>query len=530
MSLFDANGASHALRRGRSVLLVITALAAVACVGCGGAQRSSPSQSDGQLLWGKPSEVDTLDPTIAGNATNWELLNLSYERLVTLNSDLKVVPQLAKSWEPTSPTTYVFTLRRGVKFSNGRELTATDVAGTLKRLMDPDTGSTWASQLDMKTVTANGADKVTVVLKSPRTSFVPALAASYAAILPMKELKDGTFDPKKQILGTGPYKEVAHSQGQSWTFDANPYYWRQGLPRARKVTVRIMPDDAARAAALRNGTIDVTTFENPDSIQLLRGQRQIKTVVQRTTDYYRLDVNAKSSLFKDDRLRQALALAVDRAKIAHVALGGVGEPTAAVPTPFGHVCDPSKVPLGVPDQRRAQDLVRAAGATGRTVDIIAPTIVPMAAPIAQVIQQNLKAVGLKAAITPAEVGEVMDRVYSGKKADFDIVVSWFAGFGDPSMVLNYWNPTLGGFGALWVKPDAALIHDIGESQTTAPGAARDKALVEACMRIAQDANIIPVVSKNAVVAYRADKISGHAVPLEGYGVPLRNLAELAEAR
>jgi peptide/nickel transport system substrate-binding protein len=411
-----------------------------------------------------------------------------------------------------------------VKFSNGRELTADDVVETLNRLMDPKVAP-WSAQLGMRNVVSRGPGQVTVTLTSPRTSFLAALAASYASILPMKEVAAGSFNPKKELLGTGPFKVAAHSPSESWTFERNPYYWRSGLPKVDKLIVRIMPDDAARTAALRNGTIDVTTFGNPDAIRLLKGQTNVKTVVQQTTDYYRIDVNAKSSLFTDDRLRQALALSIDRQKISNVALGGVGRPTAAAPVSFSGACDPNQVAFSRPDPQQARQLVAAAGATGKTVEIIAPAAVAMAAPIAQIIQQNLEAAGLKARIATLEIGDVMKRVYSGEAADFDLVISWFAGFGDPAMVFNYWNPTLGGFGKLWVKPDADLVRLVNKSSSTAPGAERTGLLRATCERIARHANIIPLVTKDAIVAYRPDKISANILPVDGYAVPLRNIAE-----
>src|SRR5262249_41773914 len=156
-------------------------------------------------------------------------------------------------------------------------------------------------------------------------------------------------------------------QNESWTFARNPYYWRAGLPKADKVLVRIMPDEAARTAGLRDGSIDVTTFDSPDSVRLLRGQAAVKTVVQRTTDYYRLDVNARSSIFSDDRLRQALSLSIDRTKIGNTALAGVGRPTAAASVSFPGACDPAAVPYGTPNVQQARALVQAAGATGKEV-------------------------------------------------------------------------------------------------------------------------------------------------------------------
>jgi peptide/nickel transport system substrate-binding protein len=295
------------------------------------------------------------------------------------------------------------------------------------------------------------------------------------------------------------------------------------------VTIRIMPDDAARAAALRNGSVDVTTFQSPDSTRLLKGQAGVRTVVQSTTDYYRLDVNAISSIFRDERLRQALALSIDRNRIRDVALAGVGRPTAAVSAAFGGVCDPAAMQFATPDVQRARQLVQAAGAVGKPVEIVSLPIIPMGSPIAQVLQQNLQAAGFKVTIKPLEIGQAIKQIYSGK-SKFDMAVSWFAGYGDPAMVLPWWDPAVTSFAKGYTKPDPDLQKLIESGLSTAPGPARTKVLGEACNRIANNVNVVPLVSKDAIVAYRSDKISAVIPPVEGYAVPLRHLAEFAVKR
>ncbi len=515
--------------RMRSIGIAAVMVACVACSGQTGPTGSAggTAQGGGELVWGKSAEADVLDPTIAGTAISWEILHLSYENLVGLDDDLKLVPELAESWRQVSPTTYVFQLRKGAAFSNGRELTAEDVAGSLMRLMDPKLSSSWAGQAGIRRAVASGPGQVTVTLSAPNSSFVPTLAGMQASILPMKELRAGTFDPKKDLLGTGPFMVQAHSQGESWTFVRNPHYWREGRPKVDKVTVRIMPDEAARTAALRDGSVDVTTFETPDSIRLLDGQANVTTVVQDTTDYYRLDVNAKASLFRDARLRQALALSVDRDKIRTVALAGVGTATAAVPPAYEGVCDPAAVPFGRPEAERARRLVQAAGATGKTVDIIAPTIVPMASSIAQVIQQNLQQTGLKVRISTLDIGELYKRAYNGTSADFDIIVSFFAGYVDPAMTPARYRPEIAGFNKGWVQPDAQLDALSTKSLATNPGQARTQTLRAICTRIAQNANIVPLVTKQPIVAYRSDQVAASVRRLEGYALPLRNLADFS---
>jgi peptide/nickel transport system substrate-binding protein len=513
-------------RLSRTIRAALAATVLVGCAACSGSSGGSHAGGTGQkLVWGKPAEADVLDPAVAGNAASWELLRLSYEGLVGLDDKLRVVPEIAKSWRQTSPTTYVFTLRKGVRFSNGRELTTDDVVGSIRRLTDPKKKAIWSGQLGIRAITATGDRTVRITLNKPKTPFVAALAGTPAAILPMKELRSGKFDPRRELLGTGPYQVVSHTQGESWRFKGNPHYWRPGVPKAPELTVRIMPEDAARAAALRDRSVDVTTFEAPDSIGLLKNEAGVKTRKQTTTDYYRLDVNAKSSPFRDSRLREALALSIDRDKIKDVALGGIGKPSAAVPPAFKGVCDASSAPSGRPDPKRARQLVEKAGATGKTVTISTITQVPMSSPVAQVIQQSLQKTGLKVRIEPLDIGTAMKRVYSGTSADFDLTVSWSAGYADPAMDLAWYIPELVSFNKGFVKPDPHLNSVVERGLVTKPGDKRTAAFRQACDRIAHNANIIPLVTKDAIVSYRSDKAVPSLLSVEGYALPLRRLSE-----
>src|SRR3954447_19439213 len=108
------SSSSNGSRKRRRILLLVMALVVVTGAGCesGPAGHSASTTKSGeQLVWGKAAEADVIDPAVAGTAGSWELLQLTYETLVDLDSNLRVVPRLAKSWRQTSATTYVFALR-----------------------------------------------------------------------------------------------------------------------------------------------------------------------------------------------------------------------------------------------------------------------------------------------------------------------------------------------------------------------------------------------------------------------------------
>src|SRR5699024_8440424 len=146
------------------------------------------------------------------------------ETLVRIGPNFEIEPELATKWKTPNPTTYVFTLREGVKFSNGRPMTPADVVGSLNRLLVVK--ALWALQLDtVQDVVATGENEVTVNLKHPQTAFLATLANTPAAILPMKEIKSGALEPAKEMLGTGPFVVENHRQDVSWEFSRNKHYW-----------------------------------------------------------------------------------------------------------------------------------------------------------------------------------------------------------------------------------------------------------------------------------------------------------------
>ncbi len=515
-------GVTRRTRPAKALVLLLAVVPLAAAVACS----RTPVQSSAAdaLAVGLPTDVGGLDPQISSNGGTWRILNVNYETLVGLDDHLKPAPKLATAWKQTSPTTYVFDIRQGVKFSNGREMTVDDVVGSIKRLIAPKVASFWAGMLgQISDVSAVDKSHVRVVLAKPRTSFVSSLANIPAAIMPMKELNDHTLDPTKAVLGTGPYMVAGHSANESWTMVRNPHYW--GRPaKAKTLTFKIIPDSAAQIAALRSGSVQIATFDAPDTVRLLKGQSNITTVVQKTTDYYELFLNALSSIFRDDRLRQAVALAIDRNKILSVGMGGAGQATSVI-TPLGleGSCDPAGMPLSTPDLAKAKQLVAAAGAEGKSVSILASSSNGANKQIAQVLQASLQDIGLKAGIEIVDIGQLTKRVTTAHPR-FDLDINNFAGYNDPSLVTTWWNPRLAQFNKGFMKSDAELNTLIEQGFATPAGPARTAVLQQVCNRAAEGANMIPLVTKSNVIAYRSDMVAPTLAPIDGLAQPLINVA------
>ncbi|WP_197410825.1 ABC transporter substrate-binding protein [Devosia epidermidihirudinis] len=485
--------------------------------------------ADNAITWGKPSEILGYDPHVETNGVSWQFLFLTYETLVTTGQNLDVQPQLAASWTQDSPTSYTFTLREGAKFSNGRAVTADDVVGSIQRVIDPALASVWAAQLGpIKDVVALDAHTVRIDLAEPYAPLLAALANIQAAILPIAELKAGTFDPSKTLLGSGPYIVEAHNQDQSWTFAANPDYPEALRPKVPTLNVEIIPDDSARIAALRDGRVDIATFESPDVPALLAGIPNVETVVQATTNYYRLDVNAlgENSPFKDARLREALTLALDRDAIGDIALAGTSQADYPLPRAFPQSDACAALPSYVGDRatrlEKAKALVAEVGNGAPVkVQLIASPSVATFPLIAQVIQSSLADANIEVEILQLPAADWLERSFT--TGDFDFAVSWFTGYADPSLVLGWWNPDFAQWNKVFLPADADLSAQISLAKQTADGPERQALFTSICETIDAQAGIISLVGKPDIVGIRTDQINATIQPAEGYFQTLKNL-------
>ena len=499
----------------------------------------------GTITYAKPGEMISLDPHTSISGVDWRILYQIYEQLLKVNDDFSFGPGLATSWEQPTPTTYIFHLNKDSKFSNGRAVVASDVVGSLERVLNPETAAFWAVQLgEVKEIVADDDHTVRVELEVPHTPFLAAVSMVTTSVLPMKEFNEGTFDVKAELLGSGPFMVKEHLQDESWTLVPNPHYWREGYPIADEVEILIIPDDNSRLAALRDGRADIAIFENPDSQLLLNTLDNVTSVVQETTNYYRVDVNGLGSagsstdccdtVFMDKRVRQAMSLALDREEIAAVALAGAGAVDLPLPQvfPSSESCLAGSPSYTTPRPERleqARALLEEAGYDGSPVELIASPVFPAFPLIAQVMQKNLAEVGLQVEIKQLLQAEWYDAVFAGK-SEFDFAISYFAGYSDPGMVLAWWDPVASVWNTHFVESIPELNDLLAQTRLTPSGDAREAQFERICELIDDSANMLAIATKNDIVAYRHDQVSVEINRMEGNLDTLKFIEEFARLK
>jgi peptide/nickel transport system substrate-binding protein len=307
------------------------------------------------LRVGLSADVTTLDPHFIATQPNLTAQKHIFDTLVRIDEDGRPHPSLA-SWRTIDPLTWEFTLRKGVRFHDGSELTIEDVVFSLERPLGI-TGSPGGYATYVKPIVAKEVvDRYTLRLKTAAPYGGVAQDLSEVQIVSKRVAQNATgqdFDSGKAAVGTGPYKLVRFARGDRLELARHDAYWGGKRPW-EKVTLHIMPSDPVRTAALLSGTIDAIEHVPTADIARLRKDANLRLeqkVSWRTiflhVDQYRdqppgvTDRTGKplaANPFRDPRVRRAMSKAINRQAIAERVMEGLALPAANVVSPsvFGH--------------------------------------------------------------------------------------------------------------------------------------------------------------------------------------------------
>jgi peptide/nickel transport system substrate-binding protein len=342
-----------------------------------------------------PGDVATMDPHLQWDTESYSVYRNIFDNLVTRDVTGKIVPQVATAWHYADDTTIVFDLRSDIRFQDGSPLTPEDVAFSVRRIINPAFKSPQLSQFDQITAAdITGPDQVTLRTKTP----YPVLMAQLVklSIVPkayVEKVGDQKFN--QEPVGSGPYRLRTWQRGVQSVLDGVDDYWC-GKPPFRSVTFRAVPDGPTRIADLRTGRADITRGLSPDDAESVKGEKSLRLLPVATERVAYLFINTLATPTKDRRVRQAIALAIDRDTIISALQQGFARPVNIVLTPadFGYVAD---VPGWPYDPARARALVKAAGAEGATLTFI--TSPSYDRRLNEAVQQMLGDVGLKVEIS-----------------------------------------------------------------------------------------------------------------------------------
>ncbi len=284
----------------------------------------------GTLVFLLESSPVSLDPRIGTDAFSARLHELLFDSLVRLDSHATPVPDLAASWDTPDPQTYVFHLRRDVKFHDGRSLTSADVRYTFNSIQDGRI-TTVKHQQYQDIIAIETPDPYTVImrLKEPKAGFLWGVSLEAIGIVP----DDAGPDFARHPIGTGPFQFVRMREDEDVVLAKNPSYFA-GPPRVNQILFKIVPEAIVRALELKNGAADLALNElTPDIVRSLSSDQKLRILEEPGTTYKYLAFNLRDPILKHLKVRQAIASAIDIPSLINYLWRGQGDPATGVLPP-----------------------------------------------------------------------------------------------------------------------------------------------------------------------------------------------------
>jgi peptide/nickel transport system substrate-binding protein len=328
-----------------------------------GCQKSDGSKEHGTLNFLIESMPADLDPRIGTDAQSEEIDGLIFDGLVQRGGHKDLVPDLAQSWETPNPLTYVFHLRRGVKFHDGRPFTSTDVKYTLDSIKSGAVQTTKRGSFDL-IQSVDTPDDATVVihLREPYASFIFNLSRLAIGIVP----KDSGAGLAQEPIGTGPFKFVSMKPDEEILLERNTDYFGN-VAKISRLRMKVVPEAIVRALELRKGTADIGGVDSltPDMIVTLAKEPGLVVDEQPGTQLAYVGFNFSDPILAHREVRQALAYATDRESLMRYLLRGQARPASSLLPPSNWAYDPH-VRKYLYDPDEAERLLDAAGYRRRT--------------------------------------------------------------------------------------------------------------------------------------------------------------------
>ena len=377
------------------------------------------------------SSPTNLDPRVGIDAQSERMDALIFDDLLDRDDHLNVKPALAERWEIPDPLTYIFHIRHGVNFHDGRPLTSRDVKWTFDSLLQHKVQSTRAAAYQYVD-RVDAPDDYTVIFRLTE-AFSPLLwnlSDGAMGIVPYGALKEMTTHP----IGSGPFRFVSAEQDKEVVIERNDDYWgeKAKLPRVR---FAVIPDFTTRALELRKGSADIASNAlTADMVLALEKEQNLAIQRASGTVLTYLALNLRDPILRDVRVRQAIAYAIDRQTMVRYLWKDFAQLAYSVLPPQSWAYD-SKVPQYNRDPEKARQLLDAAGypavngvrfhITMKTSTDEGPRL------LAAVLQQQLRDVGIVLDIRTFEFATFFADVTSGAYQMY--ALRWSGGNEDPDI-------------------------------------------------------------------------------------------------
>jgi oligopeptide transport system substrate-binding protein len=443
--------------------LLISAVAALALLATAPMALAQSPKQGGAATITFNNDLTTLDPHVGYDWQNWSVIKSIFDGLMDYKpGTTELEPDLAESYTVSDDgLTYTFKLRDGVTFHNGRVMTSADVKYSFERAVNPATQSPGGGYFGMiagyddvaggKATALSGIetpDDKTVVFKltRPDATFLHLMAINFGYVVPKEEVEKAGADWGKQPVGTGAFKFTEWAPGQYIKLERNKDYFRAGVPYLDNVTFEFGQDPTVAVLRLKKGEIDIVGDGIPPAqfAEIMADSANKDLIAegnQLHTGY--VTMNVTQAPFDNVKVRQAVNMAINKERIVRLINNRAAPASQALPPAMpgyntenkGYAYDPEG----------AKKLLAEAGAGEITTELYVMNVDPNPR-IAQAIQQDLAAVGIKAEIRSLAQAEVIAAGGAGKAPMiWSGGMAWIADFPDPA---NFYYGILGCAGAV----------------------------------------------------------------------------------
>jgi peptide/nickel transport system substrate-binding protein len=400
-SAYDANS----LTRREFSSMAAAGLAASVLTAAGVATAQVNPRKGGKITFAGDSTTakDSMDPSKTFTLLELCRTSLMYNRLIEMAPDGTFRPGLVETWESNQTADeWVLKLRKGVTFHNGKPLTADDVIYTLRRILNPATGSaarTWIADIDGNALKADDKQTVRIKLTSPNADMLSLFTHSLLQVIP-----DGLTDFMHPV-GTGPFSCRSFEPGVSAVFARNPNYWKgEGKPYLDEVETIGIPDPTARFNALAAGDIHAMTKLDASLLARAKGMSNVEVSSTPGPSHATYPMRSDTAPFDSNDVRLAMKYAMDRKKLLELAYAGEGVVGYDHPVPSFDPLFNSDLPLRPYDPDKVKYHLKKAGHENTQFELFTTTAVQGGIDAANVFAEtaNKAGVNVKVVQVPAD--------------------------------------------------------------------------------------------------------------------------------
>ncbi|HWU46810.1 MAG TPA: ABC transporter substrate-binding protein [Humibacter sp.] len=494
-------------RRGLAAA-AISATIALAAAGCTTTSPAATSTTD--TIRTTIDIPATFDPTLTSSLPDFLLARTSYDTLVRRDKR-GLVPGLATKWAST-PTKATFTIRTDATCSDGTKITPTIVKNSLEYFARPNSGSTQVVYTfgpgNTPTITADdSAGTVTIDIKNPWPYLVDAMSVASSGIICPAGLADPTGLGKGTVKGSesGPYVLKSFEPGVRYEYTLRPDYkaWPQwstkvsGKP-ASTLVYTVSPDSTATANLILGGQLDIGKIQ-ATTMDRFKGQSGYSVSVSHFSDSYLVFNERKGSPFVDEATRKGVMQAIDRAMFGNVTSLKTGDVLTSLAAPDTTCVPGSQIAIPKQDVAAAKTAL-----AGKTIRLVAPTIVGPAGAGNEYVAEALRAAGASVQLTNTDVGTWITTVVT-KPGDWDLTVfadlNFIGSLASP--LLNLTGPTLDNGGTNYgAVANPAADRALATANAEADATKRCTALNNAVQSLISRSDTLPLLNDAFIYASR----------------------------